>query len=141
MELTRVCYAISRLLPREEQFALADQVRRAAGSIPANIAEGHESPFRREYVRYLGMSHRSLTELETHLLVCEQVGYVSREIVANALAISDEVSRMLRAMRHRMGEPPPKKRAEGDDDRSALGARRSGRPRDQHTERRKRSQS
>jgi four helix bundle protein len=110
MELMRHCYQLSRRLPIEERFALADQIRRAAASVPANITEGHESPYRRVFLRALRDAQGSLSELECHLLVCEQVGYLSRDLVEDALALSGQVGRMLRAMRHGLGEPPPRLR-------------------------------
>lgn len=130
MLLTHASYAIARRLPAEERFALAGQIRRAAASVPASIADGHARQHRGEFLQFLAISHASLEELESHLLLCEHVGYTHPDVVANALAISDEVSRMLRAMRRSLSAPHPP--------RSTLDAPRSRR---QHTERRNRSQS
>lgn len=101
--LVRECYGVARRLPAEERFELASQIRRAATSVPANIAEGHARPTRADYLRFLGIAHASVKELDSHLLTVEGLGYVTREEIATALALSDEVSRMLRAMRRSLG--------------------------------------
>ncbi len=130
MSLTRETYAIARSLPSEERFALGAQMRRAAVGVAANIAEGHASAYRGEFLRYLSIAHGSLTELECHLLIAVDVGHVNAEEIERALATGDEVSRMLRAMRRALGEEPTR--------RSTLTARRSV---GQQTDRRNRSQS
>ena len=103
-ELVREAYGVARRLPGEERFELASQIRRAATSVTSNIAEGHARPYRRDFVRYLAIAHASLKELENHLLTAETVGYVDREAIATPLALSDQVSRMLTAMRRRLAE-------------------------------------
>jgi four helix bundle protein len=111
MALTRECYVLARRLPREERFALSSQLRRAAVAVPANIAEGHTSPHRREFIRYLGIAHASRMEVECHLLIIVDVGYVGEEAVTECMALRDEVSRMLRAMRKSLGDQPPHRSA------------------------------
>ncbi len=75
MELVDAAYAIARLLPRAECHSLAEQIRRAAVSIPANIADGHARVHKREFLQYLAIARASAAELETHLL-----NYASRGI-------------------------------------------------------------
>lgn len=106
MALAQASYAVAARLPIEEQRRLADQLRRAAASVPTNIAEGHASPYRREFLRYLRIAHGSTKEVESVLLLAVGVGHVHRESVADALSLAEEVSRMLRVMRRALGEPP-----------------------------------
>src|ERR1043166_388472 len=69
MDLAVDTYRLTRRLPRSERFAFVDQARRAATSIPANIAEGVGRGTTREYIRSLCIANGSLKELETHLLL------------------------------------------------------------------------
>lgn len=76
MQLVQDVYEISRKFPGEERFGLTDQVRRAAVSIPSNIAEGAARQTRKEFVNYLHMSQGSLSELDTLLEVALQLAYL-----------------------------------------------------------------
>lgn len=102
-ELLREVYRVTRKLPMEERFEMGSQLRRAAGSVSANIAEGHSSAYRRVFLSHLSSAHASLKEVDNHLLSAVTVGHLHREDVADALALSDEVSRMLRVMRRKLG--------------------------------------
>jgi len=102
-ELLREVYRVARKLPREERFEMGSQMRRAAGSVSANIAEGHASAYRKVFLAQLSSAHSSVKEVDNHLLSAVTVGLLHREDVATALALSDEVSRMLRKMRDGLG--------------------------------------
>src|SRR5436853_3410696 len=67
MELARVLYSATARMPPKEQFGLTNQMRRAAVSIPSNIAEGHARQSRQEYIRFLKVSRGSLAELSTQV--------------------------------------------------------------------------
>jgi four helix bundle protein len=99
MQLSRASYAVARRLPDWETFGLASQIRRASASVPAQIAEGHGSAYRGEFPRFLSIAQGSLTEPETHLLLCVEVDYLRREAVAEPLGLADETGRMVRALR------------------------------------------
>lgn len=112
MELVVAVYDLTRAFPRDERRSLTDQMRRAAVSIPSNIAEGHSRIHRKEFLHFLAIARSSLKEVETQLLIAERVRYVTDEQVKPALALCDEVSRMLRAMSNALAPgapaPPPR---------------------------------
>ena len=84
-------YTLSKLLPPEEKFGLASQMRRAAVSIPSNIAEGKERRGNNEFRHFLSIARGSASELETQLMLCEKIyGVDIREI--------EEIIREVQAM-------------------------------------------
>ena len=98
MDLVVEVYGIAKALPKEEQYALADQLRRAAISIPSNIAEGYGRSTTKEYVHFLNIARGSKNEVETQLLLCAKLGYLNETAVEPALSICTEVGKMLTAM-------------------------------------------
>lgn len=98
MDLTVEIYLLARLLPKEETFALSDQMRRAVVSIPSNIAEGQGRDSSREFVRFLSMARGSLRELSTQLEICERVNYLEQSQTANANDLIEEIDKMLNAL-------------------------------------------
>jgi four helix bundle protein len=70
IELDAVCYRISFRLPCTERYGLARQIRDAAGSIPANIAEGNSRRHLKEHLQFVGMARASAAELRSHLQMC-----------------------------------------------------------------------
>ncbi len=95
MDLTVEVYHLVKLFPKEELHALSDQMRRAAVSIPSNIAEGQSRGSTKEFVQFLNFAAGSNAELLTQLLICERVGYISSEKLHSAKALSSEIARML----------------------------------------------
>ncbi|MGB3380742.1 MAG: four helix bundle protein [Rhodanobacter sp.] len=82
MDLAVDIYALTRSFPREEAFGLTSQLRRAASSIPANIAEGFGRAQRRPFIQFLRVAQGSLKELETHVTLAERVGYLESSAVS-----------------------------------------------------------
>jgi len=95
MELVVQVYHLTRRFPREEMHGLTSQMRRAAVSIPTNIAEGWGRGSRREYIQFLRIARGSLLELETLLAISRSLSYLSQEDMQTTLALVEEISRML----------------------------------------------
>lgn len=96
MTLAEETYAIVKLLPKEETYALSDQMRRAAVSVPSNIAEGYQRKSDGYIKNFLNMARGSNAELETQLLLCIRLGYISSKTEAQkALQLTEELSKML----------------------------------------------
>ena len=77
MVLVAEVYQLVKKLPQEEHFALSDQIRRAAISIPSNIAEGQGRNSTKEFIRFLAIAKGSKAELETQLLLCVRINYLN----------------------------------------------------------------
>ncbi len=77
--LASAIYQLTRGFPKDELYGMTSQMRRAATSIPANIAEGWGRHYSAEFIRYLRTANGSRTELETHLVICMDVGLCTAE--------------------------------------------------------------
>ncbi|MBR0238961.1 MAG: four helix bundle protein [Thermoguttaceae bacterium] len=106
MDLAVEIYRLIKLLPREEMYGLSDQMRRSATSIPANISEGYGRNATGDYIRFLNISRGSRHELETQLLICVRVGYLTENQTALALKYCDEVGRMLNSLISKLSSNP-----------------------------------
>ena len=102
MELRRQVYAIVRCLPSDERYALGLQLRRAAVSVPSNIAEGQSRQIRRDFRQYLCMARGSIGEIDTQLEIALELCPTSKEQVVQAMRLADEISRMLTALIRRL---------------------------------------
>jgi four helix bundle protein len=96
--LVLACYAATKPFPREEIFGLVSQIRRAASSIPANIAEGCGRRGNAELHRFLQMAMGSASELEYHLLLAKDLGYLKTDDHQKMHTQVEEVKRMLAAL-------------------------------------------
>lgn len=97
-------YQSSRSFPREEIYALTSQIRRVATSVPANIAEGCGHDSDTEFLRYLRISAGSASELEYHILLVHDLGYLPPSDYQPLLSQVIEVKRMLYSMITRISE-------------------------------------
>lgn len=88
-------YEITRAFPDTERFGLTSQIRRAATSVPANIAEGWGRGSTREYIQFLHVARGSLLELETHLIIAKKLGYLSDGQSADTGEQIESISMML----------------------------------------------
>ena len=95
MDLVERTYRLVRRLPSEESYALSDQMRRAAVSIPSNIAEGYSRLASKDYARFLNIARGSVYELQTQLLICKRLDYLTEDSVKEVIQLSYEVGKML----------------------------------------------
>lgn len=79
MDLVEEIYKITALFPRDELYALTNQMRRAAVSVPSNIAEGAARTGSKEFLYFLSIARGSLSELETQLQIAERLGYMKKD--------------------------------------------------------------
>lgn len=98
MDLAELAYRETACFPREEAFGLTSQIRRAASSVPANIAEGNGRETTGNYVQHLRIAQGSLKELETHLLLSSRVGFLSNENCEQLLKACTSVGVLLRRL-------------------------------------------
>ena len=104
-DLAVECYRFSSAFPKAETYGLTSQIRRAAVSIPANIAEGYGRGSRKEYVQFLLIAQGSLKELETHIIIAERLSYLTSEHRDRELTLTDEIGRMLGSLIRRLKQP------------------------------------
>ena len=95
MNLVETCYRVTKTFPKEETYGMTSQIRRAAVSIPANIAEGYGRKSRGEYIQFLYIAQGSLKELETHLLLAIRVELASEQIINTVLNQCELVGKIL----------------------------------------------
>jgi four helix bundle protein len=98
MELVVEVYRITGRFPKHETYGLANQMQRAAVSVPANVAEGSELKKTKAYLRHLSIAGGSLAELETQLELAGRLSYLGSED-ANVIKRANEVGRMLSGLR------------------------------------------
>jgi four helix bundle protein len=95
MNLVNAIYDATDAFPKRETYSLTDQIRRAAVSIPSNIAEGQAHFSNREFLHFLRHSRGSRAELETQLLIAQRRDYLSEAKARELLKQADELSRIL----------------------------------------------
>jgi len=88
-------YKITKKFPKSETYALTQQLQRAAVSVQANIAEGHERQYKKEYLQFLSIAKGSLTEVETYLLLSKDLAYISAEEYEKLEESRKEIGRLL----------------------------------------------
>ena len=88
-------YKATKSFPKEELFGLTSQMRRAAISIPSNIAEGHGRHSKKELVRFLSISLGSASELETQLIISKNLDFISEDESNQLLSCNEEIIKML----------------------------------------------
>lgn len=94
-ELVKMIYKVSGKLPSSEQFGLTNQMKRAACSIPSNIAEGAGRGSNKDFLRFLDMANGSAFELETHLYLCIDLDFIQEVDASEIFALIREIQRMI----------------------------------------------
>ncbi len=101
-------YSFTRQLPADERFGLVSQLRRAAVSVPSNIAEGYGRGSTKDYLRFLWQANGSLCELETQLLLAQELGLVRGDecdaLLANVTELGRVLAALIRALRAKVSE-------------------------------------
>ncbi|MGA2807924.1 MAG: four helix bundle protein [Terracidiphilus sp.] len=103
MALTRRAYALSRELPKSEAYGLLSQIRRAAVSVPSNIAEGHGRLTDSQFRHFLGNARGSLYELQTQLELAGDLGFLDQRLVKELMEQGSEVARLINGLVAVMG--------------------------------------
>jgi four helix bundle protein len=95
IKLVTQIYEVTKIFPKEEAFGLTSQMRRCAVSIPSNIAEGHGRNSTRDYLRFLQIATGSLYELQTQLVIANNLSFFSEEAFISLEENAREIERML----------------------------------------------
>lgn len=105
MQIVEETYRLVKLLPKEELYALSDQMRRAAVSIPSNIAEGQARNSTKEFVNFLSIARGSAAELETQYMICVRLKYLQQSQTEQVLNWLSEDGKMLNALIGKLSTP------------------------------------
>lgn len=106
VELAVEVYALTKTFPKEEQFGLTSQLRRAAVSIAANIAEGHGRLHRGDFLHHLSFARGSLAEAETHLIIANRIALIDDEMLSVLEGRCGEIGRVLNGLIRSLAPDP-----------------------------------
>ena len=104
IELVKEVYILVKYLPKEETYALSDQMRRSAVSIPSNIAEGSGRNGTKEYLQFLYIALGSLCELETQIIIAKEIGYINtiEKLEDNMTIIKKMINSMITSLKAKL---------------------------------------
>lgn len=97
-DLTLKVYKITNDFPKSEQYGLTSQIRRSVASVPTNIAEGKGSLYKNEYIRFLGISRASASEVEYQLILSKDLGYIDEQKYKELSKQIKSIIKMLNAL-------------------------------------------
>jgi four helix bundle protein len=100
--LAKAIYQLTSGFPSEEKFGLVSQMRRAAVSIPSNLAEGQARHTTGEFIQFISHAEGSTAELETQLILSVEVKFVVKEQTTNEFVLLDDIRRMLNGLRRKL---------------------------------------
>jgi four helix bundle protein len=99
MDLVEMVYVATREWPRDETFGLSNQIKRAAVSVPSNIAEGQGRASTREFLHHLSIAYGSLSEVETHALIAGRLKYSHPDVLERLLTACAETGKLINGLR------------------------------------------
>ena len=105
IDLVKDIYKETQNIPRQEIYGLTNQIRRAAISIPSNIAEGHIRQHRAEFRQFLSVALGSLAELETQIVISRELNYISTEKSLNLIDQMGSIGKMIRGLIKKLNNP------------------------------------
>lgn len=106
LAISKQLYQLTEDFPKREWFGLAGQMRRAAVSIPSNIAEGNARHTKKDYRHFIAIALGSTAELETQIALCIELHYLKEGDANTLLSQLDEVGRMLRSIHKKLAPSP-----------------------------------
>ncbi|MBZ4675875.1 MAG: four helix bundle protein [Anaerophaga sp.] len=98
IDLVCVVYKLSSSFPKEEMFALTSQLKRAAISVPSNIAEGYGRNSKNDYIRFLQIASGSLYEFQTQIDIANRLNFLNDDAFDEAKSLSNEIEKMLASL-------------------------------------------
>jgi four helix bundle protein len=107
MNLAKLVYKLTMRFPAEERYGLTSQMRRAAVSVPSNIAEGQARRSTNEFIQFLSVAEGSLAELETQVSLSVELGFATHADVEGSLREIDELQKMLVALKRKLSSYSP----------------------------------
>jgi four helix bundle protein len=102
IQLAKLVYGLTRSFPAEEKFGIVAQMRRAAVSVPSNIAEGQARHTTGEFIQFISHAGGSVAELDAQLIVCVELTFTRAEDADAAFELISELRRMLNALRRKL---------------------------------------
>jgi four helix bundle protein len=106
LSLVKIVYQATKEFPSDERFGLVSQMRRAAVSVPSNIAEGQSRRTAGEFIQFISHAEGSLAELETQCIISIDLGFTKAGNAEALPAQIEELQRMLNSLRHRLATRP-----------------------------------
>ena len=98
MDLVESVYRVTHEWPKEESYGLTNQIRRAAVSVPSNIAEGQGRNSAKEFLHFLGIANGSIRELETQMLIATRLHYTDESTCAAVMKQAADAGNLLRGL-------------------------------------------
>jgi four helix bundle protein len=102
IQLAKLVYGLTRSFPSEEKFGIVAEMRRAAVSVPSNIAEGQARHTTGEFIHFISHAEGSVAELDTQLIVCVELAYARAKHADAVFELISELRRMLNALRRKL---------------------------------------
>jgi four helix bundle protein len=102
IQLAKLVYSLTRSFPAEEKFGIIAQMRRAAVSVPSNIAEGQARHTTGEFIRFISHAEGSLAELDTQLILSTELKFCRESAAEPPFTLLSEIRRMLNALRRKL---------------------------------------